>query len=585
MSGDHRGAKIGPRISVLVSQAIVATHNKLLHVKHKLAVMVFNTISNEISDEVDTTIGPIIRQLAANYDANGPAAAYLDFMKHGRGQLKAIAGSAATGQSLTWALGTIISNTFAPDVYDVVGATPNMIPDPASAAQMAAIGALSVGQAEDIIARNGMGSDYARGLIAIARTYPAVTDLITMLQRGVIGEGEFRDAAINAGVPPNYIGMWLAMQWTYLSMEAAALAYLRGGLSREELYGYGELNGYKAHDVDVYLETVGEPPGTQELLEAYRRGFIGQAELERGIRQSRTRDEWIPVIEALRHSPMSIADAVNASVQNHMSQEDAARIAEENGLEPGQFDILYQTAGSPLSRTELNDLYNRGLIGSDVVLQGLRESRLKDKYITDAFALRRRLLEPRTIAESVRNGSMTHDEGVARAMEHGFSAEDAAILVHSASAQKVETFRSRIISQAEALYADNAISREELSATIQGMGFSESEAAFAVQASEYQREARVFAAATNAVRSKYISHHINEQTASGMLDAIGMQATQRDYLLKMWGVEVAANTRVLTPAQVLKAAANNLISQDEADARLQFMGYSAEDAALLLAGA
>lgn len=584
MDDSHRGAKIGPRIANLVSQAIISTHHKMLGMKHKLAVMVFNTVTNEVSDEVDAILSPIIRQLASDYDEEGPAAAYLKFMGYGRGQLKAIAGSSATGQSLSWALGTILSNIFAPDVYDSVSKIPNMLPDMGSAAQMAAVGVLSDAQAEDIGNRLGFASVYGRGWVEIAKSYPDVTALVEMLRRGLIHGGEFQDLARKAGVPANIVDLWGGMEQTFVSMEDAAIAYLRGAISRAEFDDVASKYGYRSSDTDIYLQSVGEPPGTMELLEAYRRGFIGQSELERGILQSRTRNEWIPVIERLRYSPMSISDAVNAAVQNHMSQQDAARIADENGLEPGAFEVLYQTAGSPLSRTELEQLYNQGLIGSDVVIQGLRESRLKDKYLNDALQLHRRLLEPRTISSAVTHGAISHEEGIRKAMEHGFNAQDAAIMVDSASTLKIQVFKDRIISAAETMYVDNAISRDEMMNIVTNMGYTTTEAEFAVQAAEFHREARVFTAATNAVRSKYVSHHITHAEASAFLDSIGMQATQREYLLSMWSVEVAANTRALTPAQVVKAVGNGLITADEGQSRLEFMGYSAADAAILLAG-
>lgn len=581
----HRGAKIGPRIANLVTRSIIATHNGLLHTKHKLGVMLFNTITNEISDEVDQTLGPIIRQLAQDYDKDGPAAAYLNFMGYGRGQLKAIAGSAATGQSLTWALGTIISNIFAPDVYDAVGFTPNMLPDSASAGQMAAVGILSDSQARDIINRNGFANIYGDGWIEIAKQYPDVTALIEMMRRGLINGGTFEELARKSGVPQNLISLWGGMERNFVSMEDAAVSYMRGAIDRGQLNDIGAWYGYQSTDIDIYLQSIGEPPGTMEMLEAYRRGIVDKATLERGILQSRTRNEWIPVIEQLRYSPMSISDAVNAVVQGHMGEDAAARIADENGLEPGQFDTLVQTAGSPLSRTELEQLYNLGAIGSDVVEQGLRESRLKNKYVPDALLLHRRLLEPRTIGESVTDGAISHQEGIRKAMEHGFNAEDAAIMVDAAASRKVRVFKDRIIAAAESMYVDNAIDRESVMSIVQAMGYTETEADFAVQAAEFHREARVFTAATNAIRSKYVAHHITAQEASALLDSIGMQATQREYLLKMWAVEVAANTRVLTPAQVIKAAGSGMISADDALARLEFMGYSADDAALLLGGA
>lgn len=585
MTNDHRGAKIGPRIAQLVSQSMISTHQKLLSMKHKLAVMIFNTVTNEISDEVDLTIGPILKQLAIDHEQNGPAAAYLEFMRHGRGQLKAIAGSSAVGQSLTWAIGTILSNFFAPDVYKSVGFTPNMVPDPASLAGMAAVGMISEDDAVRHIAENGFRGQFGRSWIDMAKTYPGLPDLLQLLNRGAINESEYTELAQKAGMPPNISGVYYALRRAFVSMEDAAVAYLRGAIDLTELQGYGEISGYSDHDVQVYLESIGEPPATMELLEAYRRNFIDKATLEKGIRQGRTRNEWIPVIEALRYSPMSIADAVNAVVQNHLTQAEGQSIAEQNGLEASAFPTLVETAGSPLSRTEMEQLYNRGLVTQADVEQALRESRLKNKYVGLAFELHTRLLEPRSLGEAVRHGALTHEEAVRKAMEAGYSEKDAAILVESASGAKLALSKERVVSAAETLLVDSAITEDEFRSLTSSMGYSSAEADFMVQASIYHREARVVTSAMNAVRSKYIGHHIDRPEASAMLDGLGIPANQRDYLIGIWSIELAANTRNLTPAQILKAVSLGLITSDEGQAKLEMLGYSPEDAALLMAGA
>lgn len=585
MTSDHRGAKIGPRVAHLVSQSMVATHHKLLHMKHKLAVMIFNTVTNEISDEVDMTIGPIIRQLCQDYEKDGSAAAYLEFMKHGRGQLKAIAGSSAVGQSLTWALGTILSNLFAPDVYKAVGFTPNMIPDPATLATMAAGGEISHGDAVSGIAANGFNGHYAQAWINAAGTYPAMSDLLNLLNRGAISQAEYTELAQKNGVSPAISSVYYALKRSFVSMEDAAVAYLRGAIDRAELDSLGEIAGFQASDVNTYLEAIGEPPGTVELLQGYRRNMIDRATLEKGLRQSRLRNEWIPLIEQLRFAPMSISDAVNAVVQNHLSASEGERISEQNGLEPGSFATLVETAGSPLSRTEMEQLFNRGIVTKADVEQALRESRLKNKYNEWAFELHTRLLAPSTLSEAVRRGAISHDAAIRKAMEYGYSAEDAAIVVESASAAKLQASKDRVVTSAEALFMDSAISEQDFRAAASSMGYTDAEENFIVQAAVYHREAKAVTAALNAVRSKYIGHHIDQLDASALLDGLGIPSAQRDYLIGIWSIELAANTRELTPAQILKAVSKGLIDATEGQARLEFLGYSADDAVLLLNGA
>jgi hypothetical protein len=424
---------------------------------------------------------------------------------------------------------------------------------------------------------------WGSALIDSNRSYPPVADLTDWIHKGLLSQEDYLTYTKKNGLEKLTAEKYLAASENQISFQDKALAYLRGMVGHEEVVSAAREQGIVAADVDVYLNTIGEPPGTEEMLEGYRRGFISRETLEAGIKQSRVRNEWIPLIEQLRYSPMSTADAVNAVVQNHISAEEGKRYADENGLLPGQFDILYQTAGAPLSRTELNDLFNRGVIGSDVVIQGLRESRLKDKYGRDAFALRRRLLEPRSLGEAVVNGSITHAEAIHKAMEHGYTEEDATILVGSASHRKVQQYREHLVSQLEALYEDGAYTPTELEDGVKALGYSEEEARLLVEVADYKRDQRAFQGAANAIRNRYVAHHIEQAEASAMLDAIGMKATQRNYLLGIWNLERTANVKVLTEAQVIRAIKLQNITPEDGYARLVKMGYSQADAALLIA--
>lgn len=578
----HRGARIGTRIAMLVSNALVHTHSKLLDVKHKLAVMVFNTISNEISDEVDMTLGPLLKRMAQAYEDGGHVAGMMEFMAHGRGQFKAIVGSSATAQSLLWALGTVISNELAPVSYDLIATSPHLIPDSATIASFAATGHISEADAAYQIARNGFNKAWANAWIDTARQWPSPADITDWVNKKLLSRSDGIALLQKTGYTYDLAAGYINAAFEDVSYQDAALAYLRGAIDIGVVYELAEKQGVDSESVDIYLQTIGEPPGTMDLLEGFRRGFIDQSALRRGIKQSRTRDEWIPLIEELRYSPMSVADAVNATVQGHMEYGVAEKIADQNGLEPGQFDTLYQTAGEPLSRTELNELFLRGLIGSDVVLQGLRESRIKNKYVEDAFALRRRLLEPRTLSAMVHNGSMTHDVAIRKAMENGYNKEDAEYLIASASNQKMQSYRDRVMQDVETLFTDGAYTPEQLTNAAHSLGYSDEEAKLMLQAAEYKRDQRAFTAATGVIRSKLTSHHIDKGTASNMLDGIGMPASQRDYLLGFWEMEAAANTRELTQAQIIKALKDGVFTATQTIKRLMELGYSETDAGFLV---
>jgi len=585
MATKHGGAKLGTRISMLVSQSIISTHTKLHHMKHKLAMAIFHSISDMISGEVHQTMDPVFKALLEAYPKDGIAAQPLDFMAHATGQLQAIAGTNLIAGGLLSSISTVINNELAPAVYGLVASNPHGVPDPNTIAQLIAHGIADPGAGNYAINANGLGTGWANDMVEGNVIYPDPTTALDLVRRGVISEGDYIFFAKRNGINANSANMLFQLVNVPLAPADAALALLRGNMSQGDAESAAAQSGVSAADFAVMVNNTGEPLGLEQLLEAFRRGFIDQARLEQGILQSRVRNEWIGTAIQLRYVPMSTADAVNAVVQNQMGEAEASSIADQNGLEPGAFATLVKTAGEPLSRTEMEMLYNRGQVTLAQVKQALNESRLKPTYTDMAVMLSEKNLPISNLSDAVLYGTMTQADAVVKAMRDGYTEADATVLVSSASMAKLQEQRKAVVASVEQLYENNAISQEDALAIAGQMGFEPPEATFIFEAAEFRRQEKLVAAAISVVRSKYIGHHIDENVASSALDAIGVVPSQRDTMLQLWTVEHDANVKVLTEAQIVKAVKLNLIDADEGSARLVRMGYLEADAALLLAGA
>lgn len=579
------GVRLGDRVARLVSQAIVYTHCRLASAKHTLAMTVFHSISDTISSENHHTLDPVIGMLHDAYGDDGIASNALEFMHNQTGQLQALAGSSLLSQGLFWPISATLNNELAPVVYEAVATNPHSIPDSGTIAQMGAREWIDGNSYRDGMAKNGLNNAWAQAMLQMNQSYPDASTALDLLRRGKITEDDFANWLAHNGTPRDLSGMLIQLADTPISPADAALAELRGNIDHAEGVAAAASYGVSEHSYNVLIGNTGEPPGVMQLLEARRRDFIDDATLVKGILQSRVRNEWIPVLEKLAYSPMSVADAVDAVVQNNLTHDQAATYASQNGLEPGQFDVLVATAGEPLSRTEMEQLFNRGEATEDQVKQALRESRLKNKYVDDAFALHVRLLEPRELGDAVVYGSMTHAQAIQEAMNYGYSQDRAEVVVSAAVNRKLETQRMAVVRAVETLYENNAVS-QDTAVTITGqMGFEPVEARFIFQAAEFRRQEKLVAAGVSAVRSKYVSRHIDKSTASGLLDAIGIPHQQRDSMLQVWQIEHDANVRLLTPAQIVKAGTLGIFTADQVSTKLEALGYSSEDADALIQGA
>lgn len=581
----HRGAKIGPRVAMLVSQAIVATHQALLGTKHKLAMALFNSMSDQISEEVHQVVGPYLMQIAESETADPAVKAHAAFMAHHSGQLNALAGVQMTAGSLLSSLAMIVNNAAAPVVRDIVALTPNMALDPATLAGIVAHGINSAANAEHDVAGQGFNSDLFGELIELAHTYPGLADALDMWRRGIIDDNGFNLYLARNGIPESEWNRLAALLNIPLAPADAALAVLRSEMTQEQGAAIALKSGVTPDDFATLIANTGEPLGLMQLLEAKRRNFIDDARLVRGIVQSRIRNEWVDVAEKLAYSPMSVSDAVNAVVQNQLDEATAASYAQQNGLEATAFPILINTAGEPLSRTEMEQLYNRGLATETQVKQASRESRLKNKYNDLAFALHEKLLEPRMLSSLVQYGSLSVQEAVKAAMEAGYSEAHATALVGEGSARKLETYKNRVISAIETLYEDGAVDNNTAAQGLTGLGLTSEEGSFILEAADMRRATKQTQQLISVVRVKYVGHHITGTEATNILQAAGIPSAQVDYLAAQWQLEQSANVRSLTEAQIAKAVKLQLISPDDGKTRLVEMGYLPSDADLLLQGA
>jgi hypothetical protein len=576
------GAKLGTRIAMLVSKSVVLTNTKMAGVKHKLAMAIFHSISDTISEEVHRTIGGVLTDMHDKLPENSPAKPLLKFMSQDLGQLQAAIGMAVGASGIFTSIGTIMNNELAPIVYEAVGSNPHLIPDAGTIAALGAKGLLGENDAIWGIEQNGISGGWAQWMITANQQYPGASDMLDMLRRGIIDEGQAYAWAQVNGMPGSAAAAYFALQNVPVSPADAALALLRGNMDAGDAAASAAAYGVSAESFQVLVNNTGEPLALMQLLEAYRRGFIDQSTLEQGILESRIRNEWIPTAVQLAYSPMSVADAVNAVVQNNLDQETAEGYAQQNGLMPGMFDILLATAGEPLSRTEMEQLYNRGLVTEAQVLQALDESRLKQKYNQYAFELHTKLLNPSTLADAVLYGAMDQNTAVNIALQLGYSESDATAMVLSASNAKMFSYRTKVVEDIAQLYEVNAMDETTAIGLITSMGWSEPEANVILQAAEYNREKRIQAAAISSIRSKYIGHHIDIDTVNTDLASIGVPQGEVAYLTNLWTIELSANIEYMTPLDISKAVAASLMTNNDAVTYLMNRGYSEADANILI---
>jgi hypothetical protein len=587
------GHKLGPKLSDLMVRATIAARTSLGPHEARVTAAALQQLIDRAGHEVGSLYRPLVADALKSGQLPDEIHAMVDKATSGRHQWQALIGLSGLGGAVASPIGAAIGAAGAPFLQQTMRAFPYLIPGVGELAAMAQKGIITFGFGADQAKAQGYDEPWFQRLVELAQLMPDAASLFDMVNRGLLNADQMDLVLERAGMPATFATALKELRHVLLPPADAALAVLRGNMTPAAGVEAAARAGVDAGDFGILIGNTGEPLGLDQLLEAFRRRFIDQPTLERGIRQSRVRNEWIPTAVKLRFQPMTTADAVMAAVQGHISLPQAKSYAEQNGLDPADFQALYDTAGEPLSRTEMEQLYNRGEVTLAEVEQALKESQVKNKYVGAAVKLHVRLPPERTVVAMISHGVLTHAEGIRMLMDLGYTAQVAAQLYAEGTTARAGAHGILPEGQVIALYDLGGITRAAAVGMLEKLNYAPAVAEQLVAIADLRASVKLQQQAVDAIRGRYVAHHIDDLMARAMLADLDVTAVKVTHYLKIWAIERAAAVRQLTPAQIIKAQKLDLFGDTDkttghsptAEKRLVALGYSPGDAALIVAGA
>jgi hypothetical protein len=381
-----------------------------------------------------------------------------------------------------------------------------------------------------------------------------------------------------------------------LSPADAADAVVRGFLSTAAGAGFAAKAGVGGEDFSTLVQLAGDAPSPTDLIMAFRRGLIpldgGSPDavgVRQGIAQGRLADKWVPMIEGLGQVPLGVADAVDAVVEGQISMADGVAIAYTNGLSAENFTILYNTRGNPPDPTTLAEALRRNVIGKDATgpdalsfRQGISEGATKDKWIPVLESLLTVLPPARTVTALQRSGAITAVQALDYYAQLGLDQATAAQYVADATSVKTQASKNLALSDVLTLYTDRAIDAPTATAMLQSLGYEPSECVYLLQIQDLHLAVTNISAAITRIKAEYIVGKLDTTTVTNALNALSVPGAQQQQLLAIWAIEVATNVKTLTPAQVVDAWNYKILTDAQALTELRGLGYSEQDAYVLL---
>lgn len=496
------------------------------------------------------------------------------------------AGKSGLAIGLGWLLGNIGMQAMAPVFQPLNHAVASELTsdtfDPMTAAALVSKGIAPPDWAAGEAAGQNLDGQHFNMLVDAAGNRPTFDIAGEMLRRQLITQTDFATALARNDIPPYWWDAYQGLLRQLLSPADLALAVLRGELPMDDATAYAAQLGILDTDFQTLINNTGEPPGAEQMMEALRRDFIDEPTFTRAILQSRIRDEWVPTMLALRYSPMATADAIRAVVENYITSDQGAAIAQQNGLEPDHWPILVESWGRPLAHEQMMKLYHMGEVSLDDVHQAFRESDLKDKYIDDAVLLGRTLVPERMTVSMLQHGVISDQTAQTMLAELGYNADDAQSLIALGGAEHATTHKTLTKADVLAMYTDSLIPRADALSKLEAMGYSTADSTDELDLADFKAKAATVRIIKTGVEAELKAHDLQPADAIQQLMNAGLDQSQAKMLVDQWTLQKQTATRGLTEAQILKLAEDALLAPEDALSRLLALGLVRGDAVLLL---
>lgn len=576
------GGRLAGRIAETVVRAALAAKSQGSGHTAGVAQTVLRDFTNHVSDEIRSTMGPMWAKLAADDKTPETLKPVMHALATDTGQAWGFIGGLTTSTILSGGIMDLIVNEMAPAVHFAIASNPHGLLTISDAARAYVTGRNSNVDLMFDMAAQGLDKNRRDVAVKLAEASMSPDVVLELWRRGHIVEADARGLLGRLGYREVDITRLSKLRETSLSPEVAAAAWARNSMTEAESNTVGAHAGLSAEEMRVMRDLAGEPPSPEELLFAWRRGVITEKDVDRGIVQGPIRNEWIPVIKALQWIPLPVTEAANAVNQGHLSLEQGQKVARENGFRNEDFKVVVDNAGIPPGPQEALDWVNRGLITEADFRTIFLESRIKNKYIDLYLKSRYEVMPPETIRLMVSRGALSKEDGLRRLMQRGYTADDAAIVIDGASAEKTVKGRDLSVSQVLSLRADGLISNDDALAMLVAAGYDDDEALWITELADLQRVSTFVRAAVNRTKASYVAGRLSEVDAGGVLDTLGLPAEFKDQAFALWDLERTTVTKGLTPAQIVSAVKKGFIDAEAGLTRLMGQGYAQDDAMVLL---
>jgi hypothetical protein len=478
----------------------------------------------------------------------------------------------ATSMLIAVGVGGAVSVALEPDFVDIRQQSwrdnQNLVLDPGTLASLVAQGAIDLATGEDQATYSGISADRFDELVWLEQHVPGTAELMFLWRLGYLDEGEWRFGMTKHGVRQDFIDRLAKTRTVPLTAAEVAVAIhhhvienqgqlpgldlnttgkvLRFPLVDIDAYASAEAYGYSHDQLDALTRTLGLPPGLDLVARAVFRGILDRGDFTLAALQSNRRTEWQEFeFEAYRQI-LTSHDYAELELRGFLTEDERHAATAKHGMSREDSDLLYSVLGrAPALSTIIKGLARGGTFNGpidhipEVGLSAMQRSNTRPEYYNIVWAARYSYPSPFVIRSLAEAGDLGDAKAVAKVLEEvGWNPE----LATSVAAKWVP----------DGTAADPHITKAKTQLW-------------------------------STVHTAYVDSDADDVAATAALELVGVEAAAIPDVLALWQAERTIHRRTLSVPQLKKAVADALKTAAQAHERLLELGYSTDDADVLLA--
>lgn len=340
---------------------------------------------------------------------------------------------------------------------------------------------------------------------------------------------------------------------------------------------------------EIMVKGATQSPSLGALIQGYQRKIVADSDFERGLVELGIDPLWHDLIRQLTINIPTSDEALNAFLEGQVSDGEAKARYLAAGGDPTWYETDKAARGSAPSPVELGNMVNRGIIpaegtGVDATTfqQGFLEGPWRNKWLPKMLELSKYRPPPRTITALIHEGVLDDATALEWFKGWGMDAATAAVYLKSAHSGKTSAAKDLSVSNIETMYRDKLITESEASAHLVALGYPQQAATELLKLADFNNQQTSIRSAQSKIRTLYVGRKITPAGAKAALVKLGVADADVASLLLIWDIELDATVRQLTEAQVVNAWYYKVMTDSEALANLEILGYTPYDAWVIL---